>query len=149
MFKANKKDTKTMSLRWSLLQNLLTAFDGNYFCKTHYLRCLTGFWLRLCLLFSCFLITCHYFKGILHYAEFPLYDRRFLSDIVATSLTRCKLEFKKRAEWTFNKNVNKNVDWNVKETYFNLHINHIAVFDWIKCTLSRSRLVQTHHHSLL
>ena len=27
-------------------------------------------------------------KGILHLAEFPLYARRFLNDIVATSLTR-------------------------------------------------------------
>ena len=36
-------------------------------------------------------------KEILHEAEFPLYARRFLSDIVATKLTRCKLEFKKCA----------------------------------------------------
>ena len=53
---------------------------------------------------------------------------------------------------------NKNVNWNVKETYFNLHINYMAAFDRIKllrlkkyfrCTLSRSRLVQTRHHYLL
>ena len=34
-------------------------------------------------------------KGILHLTEFPLYARRFLSDIVVTQLTRCKLEIKK------------------------------------------------------
>ena len=38
------------------------------------------------------------FKGILRQAEFPLYARRILSDTVATSLTRYKLEFKKRVE---------------------------------------------------
>ena len=27
---------------------------------------------------------------------------------------------------------NKNVNWNVKETFFNLHINYMAAFDWIK-----------------
>ena len=27
---------------------------------------------------------------------------------------------------------NKNVNWNVKETYSNLHINYMAEFDWIK-----------------
>ena len=36
--------------------------------------------------------------GILQQVEFPLYARRFLSDIVATKLTRNKLEFKKCAE---------------------------------------------------
>ena len=49
---------------------------------------------------------------------------------------------------TFNTKVNKNVNWNVKETYFNLDIIDIAAFDWIKCTLSWSRLVQTRHHPL-
>ena len=33
--------------------------------------------------------------GILQQVEFPLYARQFLSDIVATKLTRCKLVFKK------------------------------------------------------
>ena len=37
-------------------------------------------------------------KGILQQVEFPPYARRFLSDIVAASLTKCKLEFKKCAE---------------------------------------------------
>ena len=54
---------------------------------------------------------------------------------------------------------NKNVNWNVKETYFNLNINYMTAFDRIKllhilkkyllCTLSRSRLVQTCQHFLL
>ena len=39
----------------------------------------------------------------------------------------------------------------LKETYFNLqlHMNFIAAFDLLKCTLSKSRLVQTRHHLLL
>ena len=42
--------------------------------------------------------TCELYIGFFtNYAEFPLYAGRVLSDIVATQLTRCKLEFK-RAE---------------------------------------------------
>ena len=29
-------------------------------------------------------------------------------------------------------NYDKNVNWNVKETFFNLYINDMATFDWIK-----------------
>ena len=30
----------------------------------------------------------------------------------------------------------KNVNWNVKEAFFNLHINYMATFDWIKLLLT-------------
>ena len=45
-----------------------------------------------------------------------------------------------------------------RKLFFNLYMNYMAEFDWMKllrlkqyllCTLSRSRLVQPRHHSLL
>ena len=37
-------------------------------------------------------------KGILHQVEFSFYARRFLSDIIATQLTRCKIECSETSE---------------------------------------------------
>ena len=41
-----------------------------------------------------------------------------------------------------SQNFHENVKSNVKETFFNLHINYIAVFDWIKLL----RLKNTWHY---
>ena len=38
---------------------------------------------------------------------------------------------------------NKNVNWNVKDTFFNLHISYMAAFDWIK--LLRLKKILTLH----
>ena len=84
-------------------------------------------------------------KGVLQWAEFLLYARQFLSDNVATLLTRRKLEFKKRAE---SKNLIRMLTEMLKK-FILTYINYIAAFDWIKCTLWRSHLVQTRYHSLL
>ena len=38
----------------------------------------------------------------------------------------------------------KIVNWNVKETYFNLHLNYMAAFDWIKLFLTFKKILTLH-----
>ena len=39
---------------------------------------------------------------------------------------------------------NKNVNWNVKETYFNLNINYMTAFDRIKLLHNKKKILTLH-----
>ena len=76
-------------------------------------------------------------KGILHLAEFPLYARRFLSDIVAS------LEYFKSAKSKIIRMLIKML----KKHFLNFDRIKLLCFKKILlCTLSRSRVVQTRHY---